>query len=136
MMLKELMTRHVTPLRPDESVREALLRMDACGAGVLPVCEERRLVGLLERRRVEDRGGALPPRVAHRPVREAMSAVAAVGREEEDVRDALRTMRQQGMCTLPVVDRRGELVGMFSLGEQLDTRLRFDRGSRRARTGT
>ena len=136
MLLKELMTRHVTPLRPDESVREALVRMVACGGGVLPVCEERRLVGLLERRRVEDRGGALAPRIAHRPVREAMSSVAAVGREEEDVREALRTMRQQGMCTLPVVDRGGELVGMFSLGEQLDTRLRFDRGGRRARTGS
>lgn len=52
-------------------------------------------------------------------VGEVMSAQPAVAGEADPIRDALRTMRSMGVRRLPVVNARGELVGVLSLDDLL-----------------
>ena len=43
-----------------------------------------------------------------------------VAREADDALDSLRTMRRAGVRRLPVVDKRGQLVGIVSLDDYLE----------------
>jgi len=47
MKISELMTRNPRTVRPDESLQAAAQAMDELNVGVLPVCDNGRLVGLL-----------------------------------------------------------------------------------------
>ena len=64
MKIAEVMTRDVRAIQPDRSVRDAAARiMDDMNIGVLPVCDGRRLVGMITDRDIAVRSTAagVPP---------------------------------------------------------------------------
>jgi CBS domain-containing protein len=58
MQIREVMTRDVAVVSPYESVREAARRMDDLNVGALPVCDGRRLVGMITDRDITVRATA------------------------------------------------------------------------------
>jgi CBS domain-containing protein len=116
MRVQEAMTRDVALATPDETIREAAMKMVNIDAGVLPVTEDDRLIGMITDRDIAVRAVAegLPPDT---PVRKVMSREVKYCFEDEDVNDVVRNMADIQVRRLPVMSRDKRLVGIIAVGD-------------------
>lgn len=114
--IKDIMTRDVDTATSDMTVREAAQLMKVKDIGSLPVCEGRKVVGVVTDRdiavRVVAEGRELTTRAA-----EIMSKDVVTVREDADLKDAERIMHDRQIRRLPVVDAGGELVGYLAMAK-------------------
>ena len=115
-MLRELMSRNIETVRPDEPFAEVARRMDVLNVSMVPVCEGRHVVGAITRRQVEVARASRHYRAAHMLVRDVMHREVVCGSDTQDVKDALRIMRAKKLGALPVLDSGNEIVVIFRLG--------------------
>ncbi len=116
MKVSDCMTRNVRIADPDQTIRQAARTMASLDAGVLPVGENDRLVGIITDRDIAIRGvgeGKGP----EAKVREVMSQEVRYCFEDEDVDDVLHNMGDLQVRRLPVLDRDKHLVGIISIGD-------------------
>jgi len=85
-------------------------------AGVLPVGENDRLVGIITDRDIAIRGVA-EGKGPDAKVREIMSKEVKYCFEDEDIDDVLENMGDLQVRRLPVLSREKRLVGIVSLGD-------------------
>jgi CBS domain-containing protein len=116
MRVSEAMTRTVRVANPDQSIRDAAMLMAELDAGVLPVGENDRLVGMITDRDIAIRAVA-QGRGPDAPIREVMTPEVRYCFEDEDVEDVVQNMADIQVRRLPVVDRSKRLVGIISLGD-------------------
>ena len=117
MQVSDILTRDVETLPPDATVKEAAQRMRSADIGSLPVCDGRRLLGMVTDRDITIRITAEGRDAANTPVQEAMTPGVDFVFEDQDVQDAARIMRDRQIRRLPVVSRDKQLVGIVSLGD-------------------
>lgn len=117
MKVREIMSHPVEVASPDDSVTTAAKKMTAFDCGVLPVCEDRRVVGMLTDRDIVTRAVAVGFDPDECYVREIMSAEVKYCYEDESVDDLTRNMKLLRIKRLPVIDRDKRLVGIVSLGD-------------------
>ncbi|HEX7769778.1 MAG TPA: CBS domain-containing protein [Dokdonella sp.] len=112
--IKEVMTRDVHLMRPDQSIREAAELMARTDVGSLPVSDDDRLIGMLTDRDLALRAVArgLGPETA---VRDVMTADIKYCHDHEDVAHVARNMAELGIRRLPVVNAEKRLVGIVAL---------------------
>ena len=115
MQLKNVMKKSVAVVTPDTLLQEAARKMSVHKISVLPVCEGRKLVGLLTARDLTVRATAqgCDPRTSR--VRDVMMFPAISGREGQNVHEAADLMQRWQIRRLPVLNRRKHLVGIVSL---------------------
>jgi CBS domain-containing protein len=115
MKARDIMTKHPQVVTPDTPVQEAARLMKSEDTGVLPVVEaqgSRRPVGVITDRDIalrvvaEGRSQAM--------VRDAMSSSVRTAREDDDLKDVMELMASEQVRRVPIVDDRGELVGIVS----------------------
>jgi CBS domain-containing protein len=113
----EVMTREVRVASPDDTVQEAAQVMAQADAGVLPVGENDRIVGMLTDRDIAVRvvGAAKDP--TRTKVREAMTPGVEYCLEDEELGSVAEKMAEQRLRRLPVLNREKRLVGIVSLGD-------------------
>ena len=116
MKVREAMTRDVRVASPDESILDAARVMADIDAGVLPVGENDRLVGMITDRDIAVRGVA-EGRGPDTPVRELMSDGIVCARAGEDVHEVALRMSKEQVRRLPVLDDNDRLCGIVSLGD-------------------
>ena len=121
MQVSQILTRNVETIRPDLPVREAAQRMRSLDVGSLPVCDGRRLLGMVTDRDITVRVVADGRDTANTRVEEAMTPDVAFCFEDDDVRKAADLMEQHQIRRLPVLDRNKQLVGIISLGDLATT---------------
>ncbi|RUU13066.1 CBS domain-containing protein [Mesorhizobium sp. USDA-HM6] len=117
MKVGNCMTRDVKIANPEQSIRDVAQMMASLDAGVMPVGDNDRLVGMITDRDIVVRGVAL----ANGPdakVRDVMS----VGEvrycfDDEDIEHVLANMGNLQVRRLPVLNRDKRLVGIISLGD-------------------
>ena len=116
MRIAEVMTRDVRIASPDETLRQAASMMAAIDAGVLPVGDNGRLVGMITDRDIAIRGvgKGLGPDSA---IREVMSKDVKYCFEDDDLEEVSRNMGDIQVRRLPVLDHDKKLVGIVSLGD-------------------
>jgi len=116
MQISELMTRDVRIAAPDDSLEHAARMMGEIDAGVLPVGENDRLVGMITDRDIAIRAVAegMGPQTK---VREVMSREVKYCFEDEDLDDVTDNMGELQLRRLPVLNREKRLVGIVSLGD-------------------
>ena len=117
MKVRECMSSDVLVANPAQSIAEAARMMAECDAGILPVGENDRLVGMITDRDIAIRAVAkrLGPDT---PVRDVMSQDKVLYcYEEDDIEDAAGNMADQQVRRLPVLNRDKRLVGIISLGD-------------------
>jgi CBS domain-containing protein len=117
MQVSQILTRDVETIRPDTSVKEAAQRMRSMDVGALPVCDGRRLLGMVTDRDLTVRITAEGRDANATPVQEAMTPDVDFVFEDQDVQEAARIMRDRQIRRLPVLSRGKELVGIVSLGD-------------------
>jgi CBS domain-containing protein len=116
MRVSEAMTRDVRIASPDYTVQQAARLMSELDAGVLPISENDRLVGMLTDRDIAIRGIAQGKGPDAR-VREVMTSEVRYCFDDQDLDEVTRNMGDIQVRRLPVVDRDKRLVGILSLGD-------------------
>jgi CBS domain-containing protein len=117
MRVSEAMTREVRIATPGQSIRDVAKIMAEIDAGILPVGENDRLVGMISDRDIAIRGvgqGKGPDT----PVRDVMSTEQVLYcYEDEELDHVAKNMASEQVRRLPVVNRDKRLVGIVSLGD-------------------
>ena len=117
MRVRDLMSKSVVTITPEESAALAARLLSRHELGALPVCAaDGTLAGIVTDRDIVTRcvaAGEEPGRV---PVRDIMSPAPSVITPETPISGAARLMAQRQVRRLPVVEQ-GHVVGMLSLGD-------------------
>jgi CBS domain-containing protein len=117
MLVKDIMTRELEVVSPGHTLEQAAQKMEALDVGPLPVCEGRRVVGVLTDRDITVRATAAGCDPKTTLVTDTMSQEIICCSEDQDVRDAARLMKEKQVRRLLVMNREGELVGIVSLAD-------------------
>jgi len=121
MKVSDAMTRDVRIANPNETIQDAAKMMSDVDAGVLPVGENDRLVGMITDRDIALRGVA-QGKGPQTLVREVMTDHVHYCFEDEDTDDVARKMADSQVRRLPVLNRDKRLVGILSLGDLATSR--------------
>jgi CBS domain-containing protein len=116
MQVSEVMTRDVRLIEPTQTIRDAAQLMAELDAGIMPVREGDRLVGMITDRDITVRAVA-QGRGPDTPVRDVMTDDVKYCFEDDDTGDAARNMADIQVRRLPVLTRDKRLVGIVSLGD-------------------
>ena len=117
MKLREIMTRQVVRIHPEESVSVAARMLEHYNIGMLPVCDGRgHVCGLVTDRDLVTRCVAAGRNPAATAVREVMTRNVISGMEDMDVSVAAHLMGREQIRRLPILEN-GKLTGMVSLGD-------------------
>ncbi len=120
MKIAEVMTADVEVVNPDQTIQEAAGFMLRADAGSIPVCDGRRLQGMLTDRDIAVRAVAegLGPDT---PVSQVMTGDVLYVFEDDDIEDVAAQMSRTQVRRMPVVSRDDKsLVGIVSLGDLSD----------------
>ncbi|QRM32536.1 CBS domain-containing protein [Microvirga sp. VF16] len=116
MKINEVMTRDVRLIEPTQTIRDAARLMAEMDAGILPVREGDRLVGMITDRDIAVRAVA-QGRGPDTPIREAMTDEVLYCFEDDDTTKVEHNMADIKVRRLPVLNRDKRLVGIVSLGD-------------------
>jgi CBS domain-containing protein len=116
MKISEVMTSDVRMAGPDTTLAEAARLMAELDAGVLPVANSEKLIGMITDRDIAIRG------VAHglgpdAKVSEVMTKEVKYCYDDDDCDDVAKNMGEIQVRRLPVLNRQKRLVGIVSLGD-------------------
>ena len=115
MKAQDIMTKNPRTVTPETDVREAAQIMKSENVGVVPVVESsgsKKLVGLLTDRDIAVRVVAEGKTSAR--VQEIMSGSPRTVKAGDSVDDVMDLMGKQQVRRVPVVDDRGDLVGIVA----------------------
>jgi CBS domain-containing protein len=114
MAIVDFSQRPATTVLASDSVRSAAQRMKLAGLGSLIVVEDGRPVGIVTDRDLvlEILGKRLDASAVR--VGEVMSKPLYTVHQDAPVREAVRLMARRGVRRLPVVDDKGEVVGVVA----------------------
>jgi CBS domain-containing protein len=116
MKVSDVMSRDVQLASPTESIRNAAKIMAKIDAGVLPVGEKDRLVGIITDRDIAIRAVA-EGKAPTTKVRDIMSEEVLYCFDDQDLDEVAKNMSEMKIRRLPVVNRDKRLVGIISLGD-------------------
>lgn len=119
MKVAELMTQDVEIIRPDDTLQTAAKMMADLDAGILPVGENDRLVGMITDRDITVRAVAEGRNPDKTTVRDTMSDAVRYCFDDEDAEEVARKMGSWQVRRLPVLNRDKRLVGIVSLGDMV-----------------
>ncbi|MEO6581041.1 MAG: CBS domain-containing protein, partial [Sphingomicrobium sp.] len=114
--IRELMTKDIETIGPDQTAREAASFMLSADTGAIPVCEGERIIGMITDRDIAVRGVA-EGKSPDASVRELMTEHIVCAREDDDIEAVADMMSKAQVRRLPVLDEDDRLVGMISLGD-------------------
>lgn len=124
MEVQELMTTALVTIKPTDSVREALSKMEDQEIRHLPVVEGKRLAGMVSDRDLREYRLPVMEEIENpdyaddlldTPVAEMMNTDVVTLEPGETLKAAIDLMLEYGVGALPVVDRhKEELVGILS----------------------
>ena len=115
MKVSEVMTKDVRLIEPTQTIRDAAKLMAEMDAGIMPVREGDRLVGMITDRDIAVRAVA-EGKGPDTPIREVMTQDVKYC-YEDDTNDVARNMADIQVRRLPVLTRDKRLVGIVSLGD-------------------
>jgi len=116
MRIGKVMHRDVQIIGPKESLRNAAALMKKLDAGVLPVSEHDKLIGMITDRDIAIRGIA-EGKGPDATVQDVMSHEVKYCFEDEEVAHVVENMAELQVRRLPVMNRDERLVGIVSRGD-------------------
>jgi CBS domain-containing protein len=117
MKIREIMTPDAQCVGPEETLVDAAALMRQLDVGVLPVCNEGAVVGMITDRDIAIRAVAEARAPATTRVREIMSPGTVYVFEDQDVDEVVQVMEDHQIRRAPVMTREKKLVGIVSLGD-------------------
>jgi CBS domain-containing protein len=115
MKAQEIMAKNPRTVTPETAIQEAARLMKDEDVGVLPVVESassKRLLGMVTDRDIAIRIVAEGKSSAF--VRDAMTSGVKTCKADDSVKDVMALMGREQVRRVPIVDDRGELVGIIA----------------------
>ncbi|SHK03593.1 CBS domain-containing protein [Clostridium amylolyticum] len=116
MRVKDVMTNDVASLKPEDSIERAAELMKEFNIGSLPVCEGKKVIGIVTDRDIALRAVAEGKDNRNQTVKDVMSSNPVVIDSQADVKEAAKLMSDNQIRRIPIVEANS-LVGMVSLGD-------------------
>lgn len=115
-MVSEVMTPQVKLATPDQTIQQVAGMMADLDAGIIPVTDRDRLIGMVTDRDIAVRAVArgLPPETQ---VGQVMSKEVKYCFDDDDLDEVARNMADIKVRRLPVINHDKRLVGILSLGD-------------------
>ena len=118
MKVKEVMTPGATSIWLTESLTDAARLMWENDCGVLPVIKDaRKVIGLITDRDICMAGAIRGENLSAISVEEVITGKVFAAKPEDDIDQALQTMRENKIRRLPVINNDGELEGILSMND-------------------
>jgi CBS domain-containing protein len=115
--IRDIMTKDVQTVNPESTIKDAAQLMKSNDFGSLPVCEGRKVVGMITDRDIAIRGVAEGRDPGSTRVGEVMTKEIVSVRETSDLKEAERIMHDRQLRRLPVLNEQGELVGYLAMAK-------------------
>ncbi|NUC19692.1 CBS domain-containing protein [Bacillus mycoides] len=112
---RELMSTHIVHCTPLDNVYEAAVKMKEESVGLIPVIENKQVVGLVTDRDLVVRGIAEKHPGSNQITNVMTTNIVSVS-PDDSIEKATELMAQYQIRRLPVVES-GQLVGMLALGD-------------------
>jgi CBS domain-containing protein len=116
MKISEVMTRDVEVASPTDTIQSVAQSMARLDVGSMPVCDGRRIQGMITDRDITVRAVAqgISP---DSPVSQVMTGNLEYVMADDDLSRAADKMADHQIRRLPVVDENQQLVGIIALGD-------------------
>ncbi|QSQ21477.1 CBS domain-containing protein [Pyxidicoccus parkwayensis] len=115
--VKDVMTKEVELISPNDSLKDAAEKMRSLNVGPLPVCDGDRLKGIITDRDIVVRAVSQGMDPSNTRVSQAMSDEIEYVYEDDDISTAARKMKEEQIRRILVVNRDKRLVGIVALGD-------------------
>jgi CBS domain-containing protein len=122
--VKDVMTKDVEIINPNDSLKDAAEKMRTLNVGPLPVCDGDRLKGIITDRDIVVRAVSQGMDPNQTRVSQAMTDEIEYVYEDDDISQVSRKMKDEQIRRILVVNRDKRLVGIVALGdlaEAMDT---------------
>ena len=116
MKISEVMTRDVEVASPNDTIQSVAQKMAQMDVGVMPVCDGRRIQGMVTDRDIAIRGVAQGVS-GDSPISQVMTGNLEYVMADDDLDRAADKMADHQVRRLPVVDENKQLVGIISIGD-------------------
>lgn len=113
MLVKDVMTQSPVACNPNDTLENVAILMREHDCGVIPVCVERKAIGVVTDRDLTCRGVAAGKPLAT-PIRELMSQPVHCVAEDASVETAIDIMKTKQVRRLPVINADGKVVGIVA----------------------
>ncbi len=117
MLVTDVMTRGAERIGPTNSLQAAAQKMRNLNVGVLPVCDNDLLVGMITDRDITVRAVADGCDTRLTAVKDVMTPDVVYCFDDQDVQEAAKLMQEQQVRRLVVLNRDKRLIGIVSLGD-------------------
>jgi CBS domain-containing protein len=119
MLVKEVMTANLITIGPEASLHYAAKEMLLHNVGILPVCDGKRLCGVITDRDLAIRGGANGNDFARTRVSEIMTTHCVVCSEEDDLEKAVDLMEASSVRRVIVTSEKekAHAIGILSVDD-------------------
>jgi CBS domain-containing protein len=114
-VLNDVMTQEVDYCTPLDNVYEVAVKMKNDDVGIIPICENDQIIGVITDRDIVVRGVA-ERHPGSTKVTDVMSEHLITGTPDMSIKDAADIMAEHQIRRLPVVENN-RLVGIVSLGD-------------------
>jgi len=114
MFVKDVMTPSPICCSPSDTLDRVALMMREHDCGAIPVCDGTKLVGMVTDRDITIRAVALGKLPVAVRVGDVMTKKLYTVQPEDDVDDAVDTMKSKLVRRLPVVNAKGDIIGIVA----------------------
>ncbi|GJL62521.1 MAG: CBS domain-containing protein [Nitrospirales bacterium] len=115
--IRDIMTVEIDVVDPETNIQDAAEKMKELGIGIIPICQNHNLIGMLTDRDIIVRAVAEKKEPLHTPVQEVMTQNVIMAYEDQDIEEAERLMSHHQSRRLPIVNQSNLFVGMLTLGD-------------------
>lgn len=117
MLVRDMMNKNIQVIAPETPVVEAARRMLEGDFGVMPVCDDDNVVGMLTDRDIAMRVVAESKDASLCTVEDVMTTEILTCFEDDDASKVAQIMADRQVRRLPVLNRDKKLVGIVSVGD-------------------
>jgi CBS domain-containing protein len=117
MKIKDIMTREIACVDASSTAADAAKKMKDQNVGTILIVDQDQLKGLVTDRAITTRAVAENKDPRSVPVTDIMTKEIVGCSEEDDVFDALKTMGENKIRRMPVVNDQDQLVGVISMAD-------------------
>lgn len=117
MLVKEIMTKEVKYVEPEQTIKEVAELMRKHDIGALPVGENDRLVGMITDRDIVIRAISKGSDPATTKVRDVMTPKCLYCLEEQTIEELGKNVSDNQLHRMPVLNKDKRMVGIVSLAD-------------------
>lgn len=117
MLISQIMTPEVIVASPDHTLRDAAELMAEHDLGILPICENEQLIGMLSDRDITIRAAARGLSLEDTTISQLLGTEARYVFDDQTTEYAASYMNEYQVRRLPVLNRESSLVGIISLAD-------------------